>query len=170
MPIPDGWGPESSPACTHRRILRMVANTTKCGGEIPIAVPQAGCHHFGNPFGAFSFRGSAALRESYRSRDSSREDPSDARFAVCLALGLVLRCIISKLRLSCCPPRTEFPFRGASRRRNEGASNSCYTSQCPTKFGKWPLCSSLREDWVCGTLRDCVPRHIGPAGLTLSLW
>ena len=52
---------------------------------------------------------------------------------------------------------------------SEGASNSCCTSQCPTKCGKWPLCSSLRF-WVCGTPRDCVPRHTGPTGLTLSLW
>ena len=88
-------------------------------GRPHIAVPQAGCHHFGNPFGASSFRGSPALRESCRARDFSREDPSDARCAVCLALALVLRCIKSKLRPSCCPPRTEFPFRGESRRRNQ---------------------------------------------------
>ena len=43
-----------------------------------------------NPFGASSFRGSPALRESCRAH-SSQEDPLDARFAVCLALALVLR-------------------------------------------------------------------------------
>ena len=53
---------------------------------------------------------------------------------------------------------------------SKGASNSCCTSQCSTKCGKWPLCSSLQEVWACGTPRDCVPRHIGPVWLALFQW
>ena len=53
---------------------------------------------------------------------------------------------------------------------SEGASNSCCTSQCPMKCGKWPLCSSLQEVWACRTPRDCVLRHTGSVGLTLFQW
>ena len=82
------------------------------------------------PLGAYGFRGSKALRESCRARNSSREDPSDARFAVCMALALVLRSIESKLPPSRHSPRTEFPLRGASRHRNQRALRTVVAESC----------------------------------------
>ena len=90
--------------------------------------------------------GHPALRESCRPRKSSREDPSDARFAVCLALVFVLRCIKSKLHPSCVHPEQSFHFAvrhdaGQRVRRTVVARRSVANGHSAVLFGRFGTAS-----------------------------
>ena len=130
-------------------------------GRPHIAVPQAGCRHFGNPFGASSFRGSPALRESCQYATLLERIPQmqDLQCAWLLLLFFALH--REQITSSCCSPRTEFPFRCASRRRYQRVPRTVVAHPSVRRS------VANGHSAVCGTPRDCVPRHIGPADTLL---
>ena len=97
-----GCGQPIAPICSSSQTVNLAA----CGGETTRCRCTSRRHHYGNHCGASSFRGSPNFRESCRARDSSREDPSDARFAVCLNRTSTSRCVTTQ--------------------ESEGAWNSCW--------------------------------------------
>ena len=97
-------------------------------GDHALPLHKQGVTILGTPLGHLVFV-EAQLSEKV-ARNSSREDPSGARFAMCVALGLVLRGIESKLLPSRHSPRTEFPLRGASRHRNQRVLRTVVAESC----------------------------------------
>ena len=162
-----GLGHPIATSCSSRQ----TANPTKCGGETPHCRSTSRVSPFWEPLWGIQLSWKpSSPRKLQSTRLFSR---GSLRCKICSVPGSCSCFALHQEQITSfvlSTPNRVSISRCVTTQESEGASNSCCTSQCPTKFGKWPLCSSLREDWVCGTPRDCVPRHIGPAGLTLSLW